>query len=154
MAFLDAHALGYKGTLKLSTESKAERVSAHLDHVSKGVQPQMQVSGERGRRAGFRADAARRCLLQLHASSYSLAQCLPLEKTSIQPDLAHRIRERNEVFSSAFMTNTSPGSTACLHTGARERLRRTSVSSTREAATQLPVSKVTNSRAVETRQAA
>lgn len=60
MAFLDAHALGYEGTLKLSAESKAERVSAHLDHVSKGAQPQMQACGESGHRAGSRAYAASR----------------------------------------------------------------------------------------------
>lgn len=35
MAFLEAHVPGFVGTLKLSAESKAESVAAHLDQISK-----------------------------------------------------------------------------------------------------------------------
>lgn len=35
MAFLEAHVPGFVGTLKLSAKSKAERVAAHLDQISK-----------------------------------------------------------------------------------------------------------------------
>lgn len=80
MGYLDAHALGYEGTLKLSAESKAERVSAHLDQISKDAQLQMQA-WLWGRGVGTRPEL--HPLLQLHASSYSLAQCLHLEKTRI-----------------------------------------------------------------------
>lgn len=70
MAVLEVHALGYERTLKLSAESKAERVCAHLDQISMKTQLQIGPGCGRGGRGP-----------QLHASSYSLAQGLHLEKT-------------------------------------------------------------------------
>lgn len=61
MTLLEVHALGYERTLQLPAESKAERVRAHLDHISKNTRRQTGLGGVGGRRGP-----------QLRASSYSL----------------------------------------------------------------------------------
>lgn len=85
MTFLEAHVPGFVGTLKLSAESKAERVAAHLDQISKCR------CGRRGARDRPRATpspAAAR--LKRPPGSVSSSG----KKQEYQTDLAHGTQEQ------------------------------------------------------------
>lgn len=87
MTLLEVHALGYERTLQLPAESKAERVRAHLDHISKNTRRQTGLGG--GGKEG--CTAAR-------------LELLPRE---FQPAPSHRVREQSNVPFWASVANRS-----------------------------------------------